>query len=78
MAPTHLSKHLPTDPRVVVGIIIALLVVVMMIAALATWTNIKTSHSDFEKDCAKLGGAIRTLGDETLCMIGNQVIGRHE
>ena len=73
-----LRKHLPTDPRGVVAIIIALLLVVVMAAALATWNNIRTSNSNFEKDCAKLSGVIRTLGDETLCMINNQVIGRHK
>jgi hypothetical protein len=78
MISADIRKQLSSDPRVVVAIIMALLVVVVMIAALATWTNIRTSHSNFEKDCTKLGGAIRTLGDETLCMIGNQVIGRHE
>jgi len=69
--------HFPTDRRVIVLILAAVLLVLVMAAGIITWGNIKASATDFERDCANLGGETHELGDETLCMIDDHVVGRH-
>jgi hypothetical protein len=67
--------YLPTDRRVTILIIAALVLVLMMAVVVITWGSVLASADDFEDDCRKLGGTTKELGDDTLCMIGDHVVG---
>jgi hypothetical protein len=71
-----LRDHLPVDRKVLVVIGVALLIVITMAAIVITWGNVTASSTDFRDDCEKLGGQVHELGDDTLCMVKDQVIGR--
>jgi hypothetical protein len=76
MISEDLRDRFPVDRKVLVVIGVALLLVAVMVAGVITWGNVTTSSTDFRDDCEKLGGQVRELGDDTLCMIGDRVIGR--
>ena len=56
--------------------VVALLLVAVMVAGVITWTNIQGQSADFRDDCRDLGGTPHDLGNEEICLIEDQVIGR--
>jgi hypothetical protein len=64
------------DRRTVVVIMVALAVVAGMGVLILTWITIDHAHDDFRSDCVALGGTVRELGSQTLCMVDNHVVGR--
>ena len=54
----------------------ALLVVLVMGAGLLTFNNVRKAETKFRADCVKLGGSAHQLGDETICLVKDRVVGR--
>ena len=54
----------------------ALLVVLVMGSVLLTVNNIWEAEKKFRADCIKLGGSAHRLGDETICLVKDRVMGR--
>ena len=66
----------PTSRRAIIFVGVAVLLVAVMIAALWTWTNLQGSVEEFHDDCTRLGGETHDLGEETICLLDERVVGR--
>jgi hypothetical protein len=74
--PDELAEDMGMDRRTVVMILVALGVVLGMGLLILTWTTLSHAEEDFRGDCVALGGTVHELGDQTLCMVDQHVVGR--
>lgn len=64
------------DRRSLLLVAVAVLLVLAVVSVVLSHGQHAQRRTDFRDDCARLGGVPHDLGDQTLCLYGDKVIGR--